>query len=651
MLVAFFSPLPPSRTGIADYSQALLHSLGRLADLDVFADAAREFRPQEFDLALYQIGNNPHHDFVYEAALRHPGVVVMHESNLHHLMANITIRRGDWDRYLREAEYNGGAPALTRAQRVMAGEIAPDYEGLAMTRRLLESAKGLIVHSEFMRREMRAAGFAGPIACIPHGAWIPEVDRFRYRERLGLAEDAPLIGIFGHLKPYKRIAESLRAFRRLLRVEPRAKMILAGEKHPDFPVDTLIRTLDLSPDVRMLGFTPIEDFAGYIAASDIVLNLRCPTVGETSGSLLRALGLGRAVLVSDIGAFAELPDDVCLKVPVGAEEEDLIFEYLNLLVSRRDLTQSLGDRARAYVERECNWDAVAQRYASFLRAVKDGHDSEEPPANAEPVQPASQPVTPEYIAGWTVGPAAREYLQAHHSRLARTLDITPPGGPGDCILEMGAYLQITPALHTKLGYGTVRGCYYGPTGRIDHRSVTSAEGESFACDIDHFNAEKDAFPYADGGFATVLCCELIEHLFHDPMHLMAEVNRILKPGGQLVLTTPNIASLRAISAILQGHQPGFFNAYIRPAADGGTDARHNREYTPGEIRQLLQNSGFEVVRLETGPFRDEPAPEYAWVHHLLDHYHLDTSLRGEGIYAVGRKTGTVRERYPAWLYT
>jgi glycosyltransferase involved in cell wall biosynthesis/SAM-dependent methyltransferase len=651
MRVAFFTPLPPSRSGIADYSQALLQPLGRLVELGVFADAAREFHPEDFDLALYQIGNNPHHDFVYDAALRHPGVVVMHESNLHHLMADITIRRGDWDRYLREAEYNGGAAAVARAQRVMAGEIAPDYDGLAMTRRLLESARGLIVHSEFMRCQMWAAGFAGPIARIPHGAWIPEVDRQMYRERLGLAEDTPLIGIFGYLKPYKRIAECLRAFRRLVRVEPRAKMILAGEKHPDFPVEELIRTLGLSPDVRLLGFTPIEDFAGFIAASDIVLNLRYPTLGETSGSLLRALGLGRAVLVSEVGAFAELPDELCLKVPVGAGEEDLIFEYLNLLVSRRDLAQSLGERARAYVERECNWDAVSQRYASFLCAVKDGREWEEPQASAALEQPAAEPVAPEYIAGWSIEPEAREYLEAHHSRLARTLEITPPGGPGDCILEMGAYLQITPALRTKLGYGNVRGCYYGPPGRIDHRSVTSAEGESFACDIDHFNAEKDLFPYADACFTTVLCGELIEHLSQDPMHLMAEANRILKPGGHLVLTTPNVASLRAVSAILQGYQPGFFNAYLRPADGDETDARHNREYTPGEIHLLLQNAGFEVIRLETGPFREEPAPEFAWVRHLLERYHLDTSLRGEGIYAVGRKTGAVRDRYPAWLYT
>jgi glycosyltransferase involved in cell wall biosynthesis len=224
MRVAFFSPLPPNRSGIADYSQALLDPLGRLAELETFSNGGREYHPQKFDLALYQIGNNPHHDFVYEAALRHPGVVVMHEANLHHLMADLTIQRGDWDGYLREAEFNGGGAALEHARRAKALETGPDYEGVAMTRRLLESAKGLIVHSEFMLREMRRQGFAGPIARIPHGAWIPQVDRFAYRDRLGVDQDTPLIGIFGHLKPYKRIAESLRAFRRLLRMDdPRGR--------------------------------------------------------------------------------------------------------------------------------------------------------------------------------------------------------------------------------------------------------------------------------------------------------------------------------------------------------------------------------------------------------------------------------------------
>jgi hypothetical protein len=80
------------------------------------------------------------------------------------------------------------------------------------------------------------------------------------------------------------------------------------------------------------------------------------------------------------------------------------------------------------------------------------------------------------------------------------------------------------------------------------------------------------------------------------------------------------------------------------------EARHNREYAPREIHQLLENSGFEVTLLETGEFLDAPHPEFAWVKHMLDRYRLETSLRGDGIYAVGRKTGPIRERYPNWLY-
>jgi glycosyltransferase involved in cell wall biosynthesis/SAM-dependent methyltransferase len=658
MRVAFFSPLPPARSGIADYSQALIESLKPLVELEVFSGPHQSFDPARFDIALYHVGNNGHHGFVYEAALRHPGVVVMHESNLHHLMADLTIKRGDWDAYVRECEYEGGEGARAFAERVRKLEVGPDYEGVPMTKRLLASARGVVVHSGFMREEMRAAGFTGPTAVIPHGAWIPQADRNGFRHKLGLDEATPLVGIFGYLKPYKRIAESLRAFRRLLRLAPNVKMILVGEPHPEFPVEAMIRSMGLGASVRVLGFAPIEDFVGYLGACDIVLNLRYPTVGESSGTLLRSLGLGKAVMVSEVGSFQEFPDDVCLKVPVGPGEEDLIFEYLNLLVSRPEVARQLGERARDYVARECNWATVAAQYAGFLEAVF--HGKQWTPGEAIPQSPSCAridrlkpaPPTLEYLRGWAAGEASAGYLDTHSTRLIKTLEITPPGSAGDRVLEMGAYLQITPALRSKLGYGEVRGCYYGKLGRVDHRTVTSAEGETFECEIDHFDAEKDVFPYPDGHFATVICGELIEHLFEDPMHLMSQVNRILKPGGHLVLTTPNIAALRGISGILQGYHPGFFHAYIRPAeGTGEVDARHNREYAPREIQQLLENSGFEVTVLETGEFRDEPHPEFGWILHLLERYRLSAELRGDGIYAVGRKTGAVRERYPAWLYT
>src|SRR5512140_3707027 len=108
MRVAMFTPLPPARSGIADYAEALAGELRHRVDLQVFTTAAPAV---DADIAVYQIGNNGFHDFAYEQALKHPGVVVLHESNLHHLITDLTIRRGDWDAYVAECAYCGGAAA------------------------------------------------------------------------------------------------------------------------------------------------------------------------------------------------------------------------------------------------------------------------------------------------------------------------------------------------------------------------------------------------------------------------------------------------------------------------------------------------------------------------------------------------------------
>lgn len=660
MRIAFFSPMPPARSGIADYSAALLGELKQLAEVTVYTEKPARFDGSAFDAILYQLGNNPYHVFAYEMALEHPGVAVLHEANLHHLIADLYIRRGDWDGYLREVEHDGGPAARAYAERyVRTLERGPDYDGVPMLRRVLERSRGVIVHSDCVGGEARRAGFTGPIARIWHGAWLVSPDRLAYREKLGVPESDPLIGIFGFLKPYKRIAESLRAFGRLVRVEPRAKMILCGEVHPELPLEAMVHALGLSSQVRAIGFASPEDFDGYIAACDVVLNLRYPTVGESSGTLLRALGMAKAVVVSDVGSFAEYPDDVVLKAPVDATEEDTLFEYLSLLAANPELGRSLGERAREWVRSECSWKVAAGHYADFVRAVIEGGEwksgrAELPSTEPEPAEAeiaAAAPVEPGYILGWVRDAGGKQYARQHLTRLEKTLSLVPPGTPDDRILEMGAYLQITPALRTRLGYGDVRGCYFGKLGESHRKSVTSEAGETFECVVDLFDAEKDRYPYPDAHFATVVCGELIEHLFADPVHLMSEVNRILRPGGHFVVTTPNITSLRALSGILQGFHPMLFPAYLRPRGDGETDARHNREYTPREMQALFESSGFEVVKLETGPFQEAPAPELAWVEHLLQRYLLTTDHRGDGIYVLGRKAGPVRDRYPGWLYS
>jgi glycosyltransferase involved in cell wall biosynthesis/SAM-dependent methyltransferase len=622
--------MPPSRSGIADYSEALVAELGKLMDLEIVSSADQVHDPARFDAAIYHLGNNPHHDFVYEAAIANPGIVVMHEANLHHLIAHVTIRRDRWDAYIAEAELNGGAPARQRAELTRTLTIGPDYEGCKMIRRVLDSAKGIVVHSHFMVEEMHKAGYKGPIVVIPHGAWVPQVDGAPFREKLGIGPDTPLVGTFGHLKPYKRIQEALRAFRRVVKEYPEARMILVGEPHPEIRLDSL------PPSVKLIGFAEIDEFVGYMAACDIVLNLRFPTVGESSGSLLRAMGLGKAVLVSNLGSFAEFPNDAVLKVPVGVEEDEVLFEYLKLLVSRPDLSQALGQSAKRYVEETCNWSVVAGAYAQFLETL------ESPPPAAH--------VTADYILGWAKDDGARSYIAEHSTRLVKTLELLPVGNAEQSVLEMGAYMQITPSLKTRLGYGYVRGCYFGKLGITDHKAARSLAGEHFECDIDLFNAETDRFPYADEAFDTVVCGELIEHLFGDPMHLMSEINRILKPGGHVLITTPNIASIHGIAAILQRNHPGFFVAYLKPAEDGTVDARHNREYAPAEIYRLMLDAGFEVVKLETGAFGNNPHPEHDWVWEILKKNNLAEDLRGDGIYCLGRKVSGVLQRWPDWLY-
>jgi len=705
MKLAVFTPLNPARSGISDYSETLLPELAKHARIEAFVDGSyepegfgpgvdipirdhREFNPAEFDETLYQFGNNPYHVYIYDQALRHPGVALMHEFNMHHLFADVTIKRDDWDGYMAGVAYEGDEADVEYSLRVRELEVGPDYEGLPMNRRILEASKAALVHSRFMAGKLRENAPNLPIVQIPHGAWIPEVNRHQFRDKLGLDETNPLIGVFGFLKPYKRIRESLQAMRRLVRVEPRARMILVGEEHPEFPVTRMIDDMGLAAHVRVLGYTPIEDFVQYMGACDICLNLRYPTVGETSGTLLRALGLGRAAIVSDVGSFSDFPDEICLKVPVEGGEVDLLFEYLNLLVTKPEVRRALGAAARQWVAEQCDWASVGKRFVEALKdpvaaaarveftvapspaAAQEGSRSDtqtedsvdvvaNPPADesaaTKTVAAASEPIPTEKLAAdiraWCHDrPDDATYVETHLTRLVKTLEMTPPGGPEDAVLEMGAYMHVTPALSTNLGYGEVRGCYLGPVGEIDHRRVTTSSGGVFECEVDLFNAETDAYPYPDERFTTVLCCELLEHLYEDPMHLMSEVNRILKPGGWLLLSTPNTCSLRAVQAALLGYHPGLFHHYVIPNEKGERDPRHAREYAPRDVQALFQAAGFEVERMETGAYLDRSSMEYDWIRRLLDKYELPQNLREDSVFALGRKTGPVQARYPAALY-
>ena len=393
MRLAFFSPLSPIPSGIADYSAALLpHLAARLERLDVFIEDYepipsisregfrirhyREFEPDYragcYDRVLYQMGNNSFHEYIYNLALRIPGIVVLHEFNLHYLLAGVTVHHQDWEGYLRELEYNAGPQALERGRLAQAGQQELDYENIPMNRRLLERSRGVIVHSDYVGRLVREAGFHLPLRKIPSGAELQAVNAAQARTELAqlaglpLDESTPVLGIFGFLKPYKRIHEALRAFARLRTLHPGVKMILVGEEHPHYPLRPLIEELGIGDAVRILGYVSLETFITSIAACDICINLRWPTAGETSASLQRALALGKPTLVSEVGAFRELPEGAVVQIPVVEREVDWLFEYMNILLNDPALARAIGERARQYIERECSWPKVASEYVEFL---------------------------------------------------------------------------------------------------------------------------------------------------------------------------------------------------------------------------------------------------------------------------------------------
>jgi SAM-dependent methyltransferase len=242
---------------------------------------------------------------------------------------------------------------------------------------------------------------------------------------------------------------------------------------------------------------------------------------------------------------------------------------------------------------------------------------------------------------------ADAYLKEHQERIVRTLSLLPLGSPQSRALELGSYLHMAAALNRVLDYGCVRAAYYSPAIGREVKSLAVAGEPSYTTDVDLFDVELHTYPYEDCSFDVVLCCEIIEHLVRDPMHMLLECRRILCDAGLLALTTPNMASLTSVAAALRGEEnPQVFARYPAP---GNNDVPHVREYTPSEVVHAVSAAGFTIEVLIT----ERTGAEHAtWVRDILSANGFDGSLRGEQIYCLARKsTAAAIDRYPEFLYS
>jgi glycosyltransferase involved in cell wall biosynthesis len=230
---------------------------------------------------------------------------------------------------------------------------------------VLGHARGVVVHSRFAERGARAAGYEGPVWRVPMPAWPSPPALGEH----GLpAGRFPIVGCFGRLNEAKRVPETLQAFARLRTRFPTALLVLAGTVVPRIGLEErLVRLgLVLGRDVLHLDYVSEERLWALIARADVCVNLRAPTMGETSGMVVRILSAGTPLVVSDLGWFAELPDTIAAKVPVDDWEVDHLARVLELIAGDDDLRGHMGEAAADYARTEHDLERTADLYVAAL---------------------------------------------------------------------------------------------------------------------------------------------------------------------------------------------------------------------------------------------------------------------------------------------
>ena len=360
MKVGFYSPLPPVRSGVADYAAALLGALP--GDISVGADG---------DVNLYHMGNNGLHAEIYARSLARPGVVVLHDAVLHHFHLGALSRAAYLDEfvYCYGGWYRGMAEGLWAERSHSASDER--YFRWPMLRRLAERSLVVIVHNEGAAEMVRREAPSARIELIPHlplpAPAVDPVDVELWRSQNGVRPSQTLFGVMGYLRESKRVMAVLRIFTRLRAMRDDVSLLLAGQVGST-DLDRAIEPYLGGAGILREAHLPEAAFQMRAAACDVGVNLRYPGGGESSGMTARWLGIGRPVIVSDTPENAALPVAGCPRVPTGTSEEAALAAVMIWLADSAVRRRECGRAGREWAGREMQLAAIAEYYWRVLSA-------------------------------------------------------------------------------------------------------------------------------------------------------------------------------------------------------------------------------------------------------------------------------------------
>lgn len=427
------SPLPPARNGIADYTAALLDGLAphyacAVACADWLGEAPAGVPVLDPALAhrhvapggrvLHQLGNNPDHGFVLQAMRHLPGVATLHDPGLLHL--HESAGEG-WPTILAGMRHAAPALAATYARQLRDHGISTRANHLLfdLAGEVLARSRAVVVHSRFALRRLRLVhgeAATGHVTVIPHllPPGVPP-DRAAARARLGVPPGEFLVVTAGFASAAKRLDWVLAA----LETMPALRWIHAGVVEPALAPRIANRA-------RITGHLDEAGFADHIAAADALVNLRFPSAGESSGPVARGLAAGVCCLVSDTAAYAEMPRDAVVHLPLAGGAGALA-EALAGLSATPERAAAIGAAGRRHALAEMALPAVAARYHAVIEASRDRPVA--PPATPPPgplLRAAAEPGAVAAVLAGRSG-ACRLRLEVPDLAILAELSLTPAG--------------------------------------------------------------------------------------------------------------------------------------------------------------------------------------------------------------------------------